>query len=316
MGRVHAHWRLRHPLFGDAVARVPRMSHLGLTPRANLIYAAAAFRAAAPSGATPRLHGVARVSAHLPWGALLIDRISGRPPHLPEDLPAVARALAAIHRLDLPDRRRRFLEPADPVAYLVAVARDQLADVRQWLPSASAALLDEEFAWAETLAGSGAAHPVVRLAMADTHPGNFRILDDGSAVLLDVERPVIDSPALDLAHASLPTSLSWDPAVTGTAGRADIVEFHHAWAGAAGKDLAAAVRSWVIPYRRLVWLRTVSWACAWAARNDLARALASEEPAMAGLARRLAKFVDPAMMETARAGWLGPDAFEPEELIP
>src|SRR3546814_8029680 len=53
-----------------------------------------------------------------------------------------------------------------------------------------------------------------------------------------------------------------------------------------------AVRPHVLAYRRLVWLRTTSWACAWAARNDLAAALASTVPATAGTARRLARFVD------------------------
>ncbi|NQW10729.1 MAG: phosphotransferase [Alphaproteobacteria bacterium] len=315
-GRVHRHWRMSHPEFGCVIARVPRMSHLGLTPRANLIYLATAFRTTSASGATPRLHRVARVSAAMPWGALLVDWIAGRPPRLPDDLPAVARALGAIHRLPLPARHRPFLEPEDPIGYLIAVAHNQLASVRERLPEAARAILDEELAWAEALAATDHPRPPARLVMADTHPGNFRIRDDGTAILLDVERPVVDSPALDLAHASLPTSLHWDPVVIGAAGRADIVAFHRAWTAAVPPDLARSTRPWAIAYRRLVWLRTTSWACAWAARHDRMAALASEEPATAGLVRRLARFVDPAMMEIARAGWRGPDAFEPEELIP
>ena len=142
------------------------------------------------------------------------------------------------------------------------------------------------------------------LAFADTHPGNFRVRADGSAVLLDVERPVYDAPGLDLGHASLPTSLVWDPSVTGgeDVTASEIRDFHAAWRAAVPPALAEAAEPWLIPYRRLVWLRTTSWACAWAARTDLTMALADPDAAKAALARRLARFVDPEMMERAREG--------------
>jgi hypothetical protein len=311
-GRVHRHWRLA----GGRLARVPRMSHLGLSPRRNLIYAAQAFRRMAPGGAVPRLHRVLRVSPDLPWGALVVENVEGTVPELPRDLPAIGRALAAIHRLPVPANRAPFVDPADPLAYLLSVARDQLAPVQDRLEGAAGRILEEEIAWAESLIAARPPRPRPSLAAADTHPGNFRIRPDGSAVLLDVERPVYDSAGVDLAHASLPTSLAWDPAVTGAAGRADIVAFHTAWAAEVPADLAEAVRPWVLPYRRLIWLRTTSWACAWAARNDLSAALASADAATSGLARRLARFVDPAMMEEARSGWTDARAFSGEELVP
>ena len=287
-----------------------------MPPRANLIYLAAAFRAAALSGVTPRLHAVARVSATLPWGALLVDWVDGGPPCLPKDLLAIARALGAIHRLSRTSGWRPFLNPDDPVGYLVGVARDQLTGLWTRIPSDARTILGEEFAWAEGFVAGTHPQPPVRLAMADTHPGNFRIRSNGSAVFLDVERPVIDSPALDLAHASLPTSLVWDPSVAGAANRSDVVAFYRAWAAAVPPEVARAARPWVIAYRRLVWLRTTSWACAWAARNNLTERQNSGTAAGTGLAGKLARFIDPAMMEAARAGWRGPDAFEPEELIP
>lgn len=316
-GRVHRHWRVG----ADQMLRVPRMSHLGLTPRRNLIYAVEAFRRMVPSGAVPGLHKVLRVGEGLPWGALLIDAIDGRPPRLPEDLPAVARALASIHRLPLPERRAPLLDPAGPLAYLLSVVQAQLDPVRDLLGEAAGRILAEELSWATNLLADGSPRPVPSLVAADTHPGNFRIRDDGRAVLIDVERPVYDSAAVDLAHASLPTSLHWDPAVDGQAGRHDIVDFHNAWATAVPVTLADAVRPWVLVYRRLVWLRTTSWACAWAARNDVAAAPASPHAETSGadpsgVAGRLARFIDPEMMEQARAQWLGPWAFTVEELIP
>lgn len=311
-GRVHRHWRLA----GGRLVRVPRMSHLGLSPRRNLTYAAQAFRRMAPSVAVPRLHEVLRVSADLPWGALVVEDVAGAVPELPRDLPALGRALAAIHRLPVPTRRAPFVDPADPLAYLLSVARRQLEPVHDRLDGDARRILGEEMGWAEGLIAARPPRPSPSLVAADTHPGNFRIRPDGTAVLLDVERPVYDSAAVDLAHASLPTSLTWDAAVTGTAERADIVAFHNAWAVAVPAELAAAVRPWILPYRRLIWLRTTSWACAWAARNDLAAAMASADRATSGLARRLARFVDPVMMQQARSGWIGGRAFSGEELIP
>lgn len=314
-GRVHDHWRLETGS-GPRLVRVPKLSHLGLTPRAALAYEAEGFRRAAAGGSTPRLHRILRVGPGLPWGALVVDLVDGRPPHLPGDLPALGRALAGVHGLPVPApaRRRPLLDPADPVGYLIGVVRAQLAPVRDCLAPAVERLLEAELAAAA--ADAPAVRPAPALTLADTHPGNFLVAADGRAAMVDVERPVYDSPAVDLAHASLPTSLSWDPAVAGSAGRADIVGFHNAWAAAVPAAVAAAARACVLPYRRLVWLRTTSWACAWAARNDLAAALESGEPATAGLARRLARFVDPAMMETARLQWAGAEAFTAEELIP
>lgn len=314
-GRVHDHWRL-DGCDPALMVRVPKLSHLGLRPRPALRYEAQAFRRAAPGGTTPRLHAILRVRPALPWGALVVDAVDGRPPHLPDDLAALGRALAGVHALPLPppERRQPLLDPEDPVGYLLTVVAGQLDPVRGRLAPAARRLLEHEIAAAARAAPD--ARPEPRLALSDTHPGNFRIRPDGAAVMLDVERPLYDSPALDLAHASLPTSLAWDAAVTGAAGRTDLVGFHNAWAAAVPRALADAVRPHVLAYRRLVWLRTTSWACAWAARNDLASALASAEPATAGPARRLARFVDPAMMEAARAQWAGAGAFTAEELVP
>lgn len=313
-GRVHDHWAVGT----DCLVRIPKFSHLGLTPRRNLAYQAQAFRRCAPGGATPKLRALLRVGPGLPWGALVVDRIAGRVPRMPGDLPAIARALGAVHGLPIPDAGRRapILDPDDPVGYLIGVVRGQLQPVRAALPQPARRILEQELAEAQALASRSPGRPASRLALADTHPGNFRILADGTAVMVDVERPVYDSPAVDLAHASLPTSLSWDPAVSGTAGREHVAGFHRAWAASVPAAVAEAVRPWVLAYRRLVWLRTTSWACAWAARNDLSAALASPEPGTAGLARRLARFLDLEMMERARAQWRGADAYRAEELIP
>ena len=51
------------------------------------------------------------------------------------------------------------------------------------------------------------------IALADTHPGNFIVDADGVAWFVDLEKVHIGSPAIDLAHAILPTSTLWHPDV-------------------------------------------------------------------------------------------------------
>ncbi|XKH37638.1 hypothetical protein ACIU1J_20015 [Azospirillum doebereinerae] len=104
-GVAHDHVRLRgHGL----VARVPRWSQMGLDPLAALDHQATAFRRAEPSGHTPRLVALLPPGEGLPMGALLVTEILGRTPRLPADMPAIARALAALHRLPVP------ADPAPP----------------------------------------------------------------------------------------------------------------------------------------------------------------------------------------------------------
>src|SRR5260370_39921244 len=81
------------------VLRIPRLSQWALAPEDNLAYQEACFRRAAPSGATPHLHAVLPVSAALPRGALLVEAVAGWPPRLPDDMTALAEALARLHAL-------------------------------------------------------------------------------------------------------------------------------------------------------------------------------------------------------------------------
>ena len=77
---------------------------LRLPPAANLDYQAASFARAAESGQVPLLHAAISPRQGIPWGALVISEIEGGAP-FPGGLPAIARALAALH--SVPFRRRR-----------------------------------------------------------------------------------------------------------------------------------------------------------------------------------------------------------------
>ena len=98
-GLAHHHVRL---VGTGWLARLPKQSQMGLGAAANLAYEAACFERAGPSAHVPRLMGHLPPSAALPRGGLLVEEISGRNAVLPQDLPAIAQALAAIHSLPLP----------------------------------------------------------------------------------------------------------------------------------------------------------------------------------------------------------------------
>ncbi|MGQ9365844.1 phosphotransferase [Azospirillum sp. A39] len=299
-GVAHDHVRLKGR---GLVARIPRWSQQGLDPAANLAYQAAAFRRAAPSGHTPELAAVLEPRAGLPMGALVVTEIRGRPPRLPADMPAVARALAALHRLPLPPAGERapLASPADPAAATLDLVR------RQAVHFARAALSD---AAAERIAAELDAAAAVRLAApqpvalvgTDVHPGNFLIDATGKAWFTDLEKVQYGHPAIDLAHASLPTSTLWDPEVAAELTPADVAAFHAAWAAAVPAGLAAAVEPWLKPMRRLTWLRTLSWMARWKADGP------SLSPGMPERLRRhmdvrVADVFRPDRIDRVRADW-------------
>src|SRR4051812_26014632 len=87
-GLAHRHWRIRGTAF---LLRLPLT-----TDPAAIEGEIETFRRMAPSGHVPELHGVLPPTDGLPGGALIVGAVRGRAPRLPEDLPAIARALAAI----------------------------------------------------------------------------------------------------------------------------------------------------------------------------------------------------------------------------
>lgn len=265
-GVAHDHVRLKGR---GVVVRIPRWSQVGLGPAANLAYQAAAFARAAASGHTPELVAVLEPGPVLPMGALLVGEIVGRPPRLPADMPAIARALAALHRLPLPpsDDRPPLASPADPVAATLALVERQAAyfETADLAPAARARLAEE----LDAARRDRPDRPLpVTLVGTDVHPGNFLIDARGKAWFTDLEKAQYGHPGIDLAHASLYTSTMWDPAVAAALAPADVAAFHAAWEAAVPADLAAAVRPWLRPLRRLTWLRSLSWMARWKVEGE------------------------------------------------
>lgn len=266
-----AHWHVR--LVGrGVVARLPKQSQMGLGARANLDYQAACFERASAGGHAPRLVALLAPHESLPRGGLLVEEVVGRPLSLPHDLPALADALASWHALPLPpaDARAPLVDPPDPLqamadelaaqaGHLDAAALDPL--VRRVIGDHLQRFADRVGAYHGRADGAPGACPK-RLIAFDAHPGNFLVRTDGRAVLVDLEKARYGAPPLDLAHATLYTSTTWDRASHAVLSPGQVIEATRRWLGALG-PLARSLRPWIVPLREAMWLWAVTWCAKW-----------------------------------------------------
>ena len=267
-GLAHTHLRL---VGTGLLARIPKQSQMNLAAQANLAYEAACFERAAASGHTPRLHGVLAPSLGLPRGALLVQEIVGRPATLPHDLPLLAQALAAIHTLPLPPSAARapLLDAADPLLLLRAEIDLQAAhfDAAGLHARSRAAIARTRKAFDACCALPQ--RPPRSLVVFDAHPGNFIIrASDGAAVLVDLEKARYSHAPLDLAHATLYTSTTWDRSSFAVLDVSDVLLFYRCWEGQCSD--AHASQGWLVPLRAAMWLWSVSWCAKWRVQSEAA----------------------------------------------
>ena len=260
-GLAHDHLRLAG---SGLLARIPKQSQMGLDPAHNLAYQRACFERAAAGGHTPVLHACLPPSEHLPRGALLVDEIVGRPARLPGDLDAIARALASLHALPLPDASARppLLDAPDPLRALCEEIGAQASHLPQArvAPEVARAVADG-LAQLQALCALPP-RPARRFIAFDGHPGNFIVRADGRAVLVDLEKCRYSHPGLDLAHATLYTSTTWDLESHAVLSAGEVAAFYRAWAAAVGPDAESAA-AWHGPLRRAMWLWSVTWCAKW-----------------------------------------------------
>jgi hypothetical protein len=262
-GLAHHHVRL---LGTGLLARLPKQSQMGLGAADNLAYEAACYQRAAASGHVPRLAGTLPPGRFLPRGALLVEEIIGRSARLPDDLPAIAEAFAAVHGLPLPaaPERAPLIDAADPLAALQAEIQAQAAylDPAALLPG-TRALIDGALAQFSRLCDQPE-RPPRRLIAFDGHPGNFLIRGDGRAILVDLEKARYSHPPLDLAHATLYTSTTWDVDSSAELTPAQVLAFYEAWQRACGAaDIGGEPATWFVPLRAAMWLWSVTWCAKW-----------------------------------------------------
>jgi len=259
-GTAHGHVRLKNGL----LARVA-YAHEGDASAAGRLHAqAAAFHHLAPAGRTPKLHEVIEPRAGLPGGALVVDFIEGRAPRLPGELGAIAETLARIHALPLPPVNSPIPRQSNPfLETLDGVELNARRFLDKAVPDAAArAEIAEELRAVRGLSLPPAQQPLT-VALADTHPGNFIVDATGVAWFVDLEKVHVGSPAIDLAHATLPTSTLWHPDVGALLSRDDVHAFQENYLARLPKQQADALRPWIVPMRRLTWLRTTLFMARW-----------------------------------------------------
>jgi len=264
-----AHWHARW--LGHAlVARLPKQSQMGLDPVRNLAYEAACFERAHPSGHTPRLHLTLPPDDGLPWGALLVEEITGTVVHAQHVTHAVMHSLAALHSLPLPTASARTplldeLAPARGLIDLILAQSVHLshpaiaAQTRQCVSARLQAVRTE-------LPTCCAGLPRTLIAF-DAHPGNFIIRPSGQAVLVDLEKMRYSLPPLDLAHATLYTSTTWDVDSAFELSTAQVAQAYQVWLHAMGPS-AAPYQKALVPLREAMWLWSISWCAQWLGESD------------------------------------------------
>jgi len=313
-GTAHGHVRIEGR---DLLARVAYAHPGDPTAATRLAAQAAAFRLLAPSKRTPALHDVLPPREGLPGGALIVDYVDGKPPDLPHDLAAIAETLAVIHGLPppppnspVPRQTNPFIETLEAIELNAARFLDRA--VRS---SGAKAEIAEELRLMRGMAPAFAKRPQpLGVALADTHPGNFIVTPDGIAKFVDLEKVHVGSPAIDLAHATLPTSTLWHPAIGKVLTPDEVQGFYAAYLARVGKKRAAELAPWLMPMRRLTWLRTTMFMARWRIETRSPRdpsdpgqwSDAGLEPAMKQhIDSRIDRCFDRDVICGIRAEWLG-----------
>ncbi len=311
-GTAHGHVRLP----GGLLARVAYAYEGDEGAAARLETQAAAFRFLAASGRTPALHDVLAPRPGLSGGALVVDRIVGHVPVLPRDLGAIAATLAAIHAMALPPAASPIPRQENPfLETLALIEQNALRFLDKAVPDRGArAEIAEELRLMRGMALAFAKRPQpLAVALADTHPGNFIVTADGTAWFVDLEKVHVGSPAIDLAHAILPTSTLWHPEVGMILTPGQVAGFYAHYLARVGKARAAELEPWLMPMRRLTWLRTTLFMARWRVQTREPRdpsdpgqwSDAGLEPAMkAHLQARIAQCFDRELIRAIRADWL------------
>ncbi len=278
-GLAHDHVRLSGTGY---LARIPKQSQMHLNAHENLAYQRACFDRASPAGHAPRCIKVLAPCADLPRGALIVEEIVGRSARLPDDLPLMAQSMAALHGIALPQQHTfaPLIHAADPLIALW----DEIQVQASYLPQAHLDALvggqiQAELSQLEALCS--AAHRPKRCLIAfDGHPGNFVIAPQPGgfekAYLVDLEKCRYSYPSLDLAHATLYTSTTWDIDSHTILSPREVLATYQSWAEHVDAELARDAAAWHLPLRRAMWLWSVTWCAKWRVASRAAAASADK----------------------------------------
>jgi hypothetical protein len=122
-----------------------------------------------------------------------------------------------------------------------------------------------------------------------------------------LEKALYGSPAIDLGHATILTSTLWDFDIQVELSRNDIINFYQAYLDFLPVNLKNEIRPWLMPMRRLAWIRSTTWSCKWSTRKQDSGEI---EEGLRGqiqnhIVKRLASFVDLKTINSVRSEWIG-----------
>ena len=158
--------------------------------------------------------------------------------------------------------------------------------------------------------------------LTDSHPGNFLIDKTGKATIVDLEKALYGSPGVDLAHTTVYSSTTWDLDVYAELSPTEVAAFYRHYLRiveeAGAKGLAARLRPWLIPMRRLLFLRAITWCVMWSVQHrgeakELQdpesggsdwSAAKSEAALIAHVAGRVAEYLRADILARMRSEWL------------
>ena len=112
--------------------------------------------------------------------------------------------------------------------------------------------------------------------------------------------------SIDLAHATLYTSTRFDPEIDAVLTPAETRAFYRDYSAGINRGTADALRPWLAPLRRLVWLRTITWCIRWRVESrgtDGWSRRRLEARVRRHMEACLADFFAPATIARVRAEW-------------
>jgi hypothetical protein len=262
-GLTHDHIAISHTGW---LLRVPRRNQLDMTPDDYLDYQQKCYAAASQSGHAPACLTTIHPQTGLTQGALVIQTIEGRKPLLPQDWPAMAKALAALHSLP-PERYAQAVQASErPFA-----SQDFLLNTlfrpsyeQSVLPPESRALMDAELqSINDFLHRQKQGQKGMALLGGDSHPANFMIDKAGKAWLVDLEFMLADMPHIDLADAGLPLTANLEPDIRPCHDAVARTSFYKAWVNQVPSAMAQDFEPAMDMAERMVRMRSLLWLCDW-----------------------------------------------------
>ena len=166
-------------------------------------------------------------------------------------------------RSQRPERRSPIIATRSPASW-----RKSRSRLPFWIPRISpprhAGEIDAELTWARGFhSDSCDGDQPICLVLTDTHPANFVIDPSDRAFIVDLEKALYGSPGIDLAHSSVYSSTTWDPDSYAELSLAEVASFYQHYLRSLPKARAGQLRPWLVPMRRLLFLRAITWCAKW-----------------------------------------------------